>query len=118
SCATKNTTSYASLLRRLLHPIRIIEQNPFDYRDWQTAVLDQVSVELTKPKIVALSIFVAAEQIHDLPFAGDVSNFLRWACSRTGCFAFGCFAIQSTRVHKILDGLFESPSAGVQIYID
>jgi hypothetical protein len=67
-----------SSFHRLLHRTGIIEQNPFDYRDWQTPVLDQVIVELTKPKIVALSIFVAAEQIHDLPFAGDVANFLRW----------------------------------------
>jgi hypothetical protein len=63
----------------LLNRSRIIEQHPFDYRNWQTAILDQVIVKLTEPEIFALFIFVAAEQIHDLPFAGDVTDFLRRA---------------------------------------
>jgi hypothetical protein len=54
-----------NLLHRLLHRVRIIEQNPFDYRDWQTAVLDQVIVELTKPKVVALSIYYRVPAIRD-----------------------------------------------------
>src|SRR4029077_4571937 len=57
-CLAQTLRMVISLLHRLLHRVRIIEQDPFDYRDWQTAVLDQVIVELTKPKIVALSIFV------------------------------------------------------------
>jgi hypothetical protein len=33
----------------LLYRCRIVEQNPFDYRNWQAAILDQVIMELTKP---------------------------------------------------------------------
>jgi hypothetical protein len=42
----------------LLQRGRIIEQDPFDHRDWQTAVLDQIIVELTETEIFALSILV------------------------------------------------------------
>ena len=61
----------------LLNRCRIIEQNPLDYGDWQAAILDQVIMKLTEPKIFALPIFVTTKQIHDLPFAGDVADFLR-----------------------------------------
>ena len=63
----------------LLHRARIIEQDPFGHRDWQTAILDQVIMELAEPEIFAALIFVSTEQIHDLPFADDVADFLRWA---------------------------------------
>ena len=63
----------------LLHRARIIEQNPFDYRDWQAAVLNQVIMELAEPEIIALSILITTKQIHDLPFADDVADFLSWA---------------------------------------
>jgi len=68
----------SELFHRLLQRGRIIEQDPFDHRDWQTAVLDQVVVKLIKAKILTLSIFVTAEQIHDLPFADDVADLLMW----------------------------------------
>ena len=41
------------------------------------AETQQVIVKLTEPEIFGLFIFVAAEQIHDLPFAGYVTDFLR-----------------------------------------
>src|SRR5438128_2396983 len=75
-------------------------------------------MELTEPEIFACSIFVATEQIHDLPFADDVADFLSWTRSCSGRFPFGCFAIQAAGVHEIFDRLFETPPAGVQIYIN
>ncbi len=35
-------------------------------------------MELTEPEISALSVLVTSEQIHDLPFTGDVTDLLRW----------------------------------------
>ena len=55
---------------------RIVQENPFDDRQRQTAIFDQVVVELAKPEIIALAIFVTAEQVHDLPFADDVADLL------------------------------------------
>src|SRR5438093_13225177 len=75
-------------------------------------------MELTKPEVIALVIFVTAEQIHDLPFAGDVADLLRWAGNCSRCFALRCLTIQSACVHEIFDGLLKTPSAGVQIHIN
>ena len=63
--------------QRLIQRRPIIQHNPLNNRQWQTAVLDQVIMKLAQPEIFALFIFVAAEQIHDLPFACDVADFLR-----------------------------------------
>src|ERR1700736_5895126 len=52
--------------------------SPSDHRHRQTAFLDQVVVKLSESEIFTLSIFVTPEQIHDLPFADDVADFLRW----------------------------------------
>ena len=62
--------------RRLLKRGRVVEQDPFNHGNWQTAILNKIIVELAEPKIVAVFIFVTAEQIHDLPFADDVADFL------------------------------------------
>src|SRR5437667_1036954 len=56
----------------------IIQQKPFNDRNGQAAVLDQIVMELTEPEIFAVLIFVTAEQIHDLPFADDVADLLMW----------------------------------------
>src|SRR6266576_3259971 len=80
--ARRNRTEYnnegpdSSLFHCFLQGGRIIEQNPFDDRHRQTSVLDQVVMELAEAEIFALSIFVTAEQIHDLPFANDVADLL------------------------------------------
>src|SRR5207244_11281192 len=107
----------SGLFRCLLHRGRVVEQNPFDHRDRQTAVLDTDIVELAEPEIVAVSILVAAEQIHNLPFAGDVADFLSRAVSCARCFAFGCFAIQSSSIHTIFYALFDTPPARVPMYV-
>lgn len=54
----KRLERYHLLFGCLLQRSRIIEQNPFDYRDWETAVLDQVIVELAESEIFALLILV------------------------------------------------------------
>src|SRR6266480_1275888 len=97
---------------------RISEQDPFDNGYRQTAVFDQIIVELTEPEVFALSVLVTAEQIHDLPFAGDVADLLRWAGSCACGFALRCLTIQSACVHEIFDGLLKTPSPGVQIHIN
>ncbi len=105
------------LLRSLLQCRRIIEQDPFDDRNWQAAVLDQVIVKLAEPEVFALSILVAPQQMHDLPFADDIADFLVRTRSRAGRFAFGRFAIESAGFHEIFDRLLEGPPTGVQIHI-
>src|ERR1043166_1356317 len=74
-------------------------------------------MELAEPEFVALSVFIAPEQIHDLPFANDVADFLVRTRCRARRFTFGRFAIQTACVHEILYCLLECPSAGVQIHI-
>src|SRR5262249_10580306 len=108
----------SSLFRCLLQRTRIIKVDPFDDRNWQAAVFDQVIVELTQPEIVALFIFITAEQIHDLPLPGYVTDFLCWTGGCPSRFAFGRLPIQPAGIHEIFYGLFETPSAGVQIYIN
>src|ERR1043166_8771251 len=103
--------------RRFLQRSRIVEQNPFDYRNWQAAILDEVIMKLPQSETFALPVFVAAEQIHDLPFADYVADFLCRTRRCPGSFAFRCFAIQSAGVHEIFDRLLKTPSAGVQVYI-
>jgi len=51
--STEAATRY--LFQRLLNRSRIIEQHPFDYRNWQIAILDQVIVKLAEPEIFAPS---------------------------------------------------------------
>jgi len=75
-------------------------------------------VELPKVEVFALSVFVTAEEIHDLPFAGDVADFLRGTRSCPCRFALGRFAVQSAGIHEIFDRLLESPSAGVEIHVN
>ena len=58
---------------------------------------------------------IFAQQIHDLPFARDVPDLLRWLRRGAGGFALRCFTIKSARFHKILHRPFECPFAGVQI---
>src|ERR1700730_10718910 len=58
-----------------------------------------------------------AEQIHDLPFADDVTDFLGRARGRPGSFTFCRFLVQPAGFHKIFYRLIERPLAGVQIHI-
>ena len=60
---------------------------------------------------------IFAEQIHDLPLAGDVPDLLRWRRRGAGGFAFGCFTIEAAALHKVLHRLLKGPFAGVQIHI-
>ena len=63
-------------MQRLLQRRRVVEENPFDDRQRQAAVLDQVVVKLSEAEVRALFFTVASEQIHNLPFADDVADFL------------------------------------------
>src|SRR5205085_3598157 len=93
------------------------DQNPFDNREREAAVLDQVIVELAEAKIWTGFVAITPEQIHDLPFAHDVTDLLRRTRSRAGRFAFGRLVIQPARFHEILHGLLEGPLARVQIHV-
>jgi hypothetical protein len=66
SWAATTPRPITGLFRSLLQGGRIVEQHPFDNRQRETSVFDQVIVELTELEIVALSVLVTAEQIHDL----------------------------------------------------
>src|SRR5947209_18804743 len=43
---------------------RIIEQNPFNNRNWQTSVLNQIVMELPEPEIRTFFVMIFPEQIH------------------------------------------------------
>lgn len=86
--AVSRSEAVAELFKRLLHRRPIIEENPFDHRYWQAAVFDQVVMELAEPEVFPLFVLVAAEQIHDLPFAGDVADLLRRTRCGAGSFPF------------------------------
>src|SRR5438093_426814 len=96
-----------------------IEKDPMD-GPGSIEILARVTARMGEPDraIFALPVLVTAEQIHDLPFAGDVADLLRWAGSCSCCFALRCLTIQSACVHEIFDGLLKTPSAGVQIHIN
>ena len=93
----------------------IIEQDPLDNGDWQTAVLHQIVVELAEAEVRTHLVVIFAQQIHDLPFACDVPDFLRGLRRGAGGFALRCFTIKPARFHEIFHRLLERPFAGVQI---
>ena len=74
-------------------------------------------MELTEAKACAHFVAVFAQQIHDLPFARNVPDFLGWIGGGAGCFSFGCFVIEAACLHEVVNRLLEVPFAGVQIYI-
>ena len=74
---TLSATNSTGLSQRLLNRSRVLEQNPLDHGNRKAAILDQVIMELAEPETFAGAIFVAAKQIHDLPFSCDVTDFLR-----------------------------------------
>src|SRR5438046_2060217 len=75
-------------------------------------------MELAETKVLALLVAILAEQPHDLPLAGDVSDLLGGTGRRACRFAFSGFAIESARFHEIVHRLFERPAAGMQVDVD
>jgi hypothetical protein len=64
------------LVQRRAYRTVIIEHEPFDHRQWQGTIADQLIVEGAEAKVRALAVAIAAEQSHDLPLAGDVRDLL------------------------------------------
>src|SRR5438045_8605614 len=105
------------LTRYLFSRRRVIQEKPFNDGKRQTAVLDQVVVELADAKVRAGFLAITSEQIHDLPFPDDITDLLSRARCRAGRFASRCLAIETAGFHEILDRLFETPFSGVQVHI-
>src|SRR5581483_1138260 len=61
---------------------RIVEQDPFEHRNRQRTVGDQIVVELTEAELRSFDIAIAAEQPHDLPLSCHVADLLRWIGGR------------------------------------
>ena len=70
-------------------------------------------MEFAESEISASLITVAAEQIHDLPFSYNISDFLRRIGRRTRCFAFGRLMIEPARFHEIVHRLIKRPFPSV-----
>src|SRR6266513_4603994 len=102
----------------LLQIRRIVKQYPLSNRDRQRSVRDQVVVKLSEAEARAFRIAVAAEELHDLPFADHVADLLRWIGGRARSFTGRRFAIESAALHEMPDGSIERPDAGVQIHVD
>src|SRR5262245_18830464 len=94
------TARSASVFEDLIERGGVIQQDPLDNRNRETAILDQIVVELAKAKVRAHFVVIFAEQIHDLPFAGHIPNLLRRLSGSAGRFSFRRFAIESAPLHK------------------
>src|SRR5512138_108878 len=67
------------LLQRFAQRGVVVEHQPLDDGERQSAVAQQLIVERTETERVALLVPILAEQPHDLPLAGDVRDLLRRA---------------------------------------
>src|SRR5438270_391067 len=103
--------------RRLLEIRWIVQHDPLDDRNRKRAARDEIIVKLSEAEGGAFRFAIAAEELHDLPFADDIADLLRGIGSSAGSFAGRRFAIESAALHEVLHRLIERPDAGVQIHI-
>src|SRR5437016_3092004 len=107
-----------ALLDCLAHGTLVIEHQPFDNRERQGSVADQLIVKCAEAEICSFPVPIAPQQPHDLPLARDVRDLLRGAGRRARRLALGRFAVEATGFHEVLHCLLEAPSTGVQVDVD
>src|SRR5438105_15876878 len=73
-----------ALLDCLAHGTLVIEHQPFDNRERQGSVADQLIVKCAEAEICSLPVPIAPQQPHDLPLARDVRDLLRAAGRSAG----------------------------------
>src|SRR4030095_16224549 len=79
SPAPRVARTISALLQRFAQRSVVVEHEPFDDEERQSAVAQQLMVESTEAIRIALGVPIPAEQSHDLPLAGYVRDLLRRA---------------------------------------
>src|SRR5437879_12405571 len=91
-----------ALLDCLVHGTLVIKHQPFDNRERQGSVADQLIVKCAESETCSFPVPIAPQQPHDLSLSRDVRVLLLESGCRYRSLAIVRFQVESTRFHEYL----------------